>query len=118
MSSRRCCTICSVSGGEAAGASQETLSGQLSLPHFTASAETPATLGGFSKTFVIVTEVFAVFDRARTSVPRVTCVTLNLTVSSPSRRCSSASADRFSVRVPVKVALPAGIVTLLVPLKV
>ena len=67
---------------------------------------------------MIVTVAFADFDSARTSVPRVTCVTFSLTVSSPSARSSSASAARRSVRVPVSVALPAGILKLLVPPKV
>ena len=118
LSSRRCCTNCSVSGGDAAGAPQETRSEQVDSPHSPASADTPEIFGGFSKTFSTVTAASAIPDSGRTSVPRVTCDTRSMTVSSSSRRRSSASADSFSVRVPVRVALPAGMVTLFVPARV
>ena len=118
LSSRRCCTNCSVSGGDAGGASQETRSAQVDSPHRPASAETPETSGGFSKTFSTITCASAIADRGRTSVPRVTCDTRSLTVSSSSRRRSSAKADSLSVRVPVSVELFAGMVTLFVPERV
>ena len=63
----------------------------------------------------MISVVLAVPDSARTSVPRVTWVTLNLTVSSSSRRSSSGSAERSRVLVPVRVARPAGITMLFVP---